>query len=103
MKSPEPQSVPGKSAGMRSRVIFIFLRLFFLRPGTGDRRFSPYRDNSDKDVERLSYWIVFPVPGTLDTLWSLYRRIPDRDSLSFYLPFDTSIDYWAYRVQVLLF
>jgi hypothetical protein len=92
MKS-ETSKRPGKERSMHCRVIFIFLRLLFLRPGTEDRRFSPYRDNPDKDVERLSYWIAFPVPCRLGTLWSLYRRIPDRKSLLFYLAFDTPLDF----------
>jgi hypothetical protein len=59
----------------------------FSRPCTADRRFFPYRDNPDKDVERNSYWTVFPAHGKQDTLWNLYRCIPDIEPLTFYPPF----------------
>jgi hypothetical protein len=69
--------------------IFIFRLSLFWHPGIENRRFSLYRDNSDKDAERHSCWTVFLAHGTRDTLWNLYHCTQDRESLLFYPPFGT--------------
>jgi len=76
----------------KTRVFFIFLSSLSWRPGTEDRCFSRHRDNSSKDVERHLCWTAFLAHGTQDTLWNLYRCIPDRESLLFYLPFGTPVE-----------
>jgi len=81
-----PASGPSGPVGSLLMVIAISLPLLSSRPRTGDRRWSPCRDSSDRDAERRCCCAAFPARGRRDRAESLYRCIPDRGSLLLCFP-----------------